>query len=120
MSDDDYPETPDPGWAEKANGMALALANEAEAWKKKYRELAEQFLQSLSAWSEFNGEHLTEFALRAGLGNPHTPECWGANSHAVLSRWLKDGRVVHSNTPSFARKRCAHGRRYPTYMKVKL
>lgn len=70
----------------KDAGQAQALANEPDDWPERVAGLLQHMASTLP---RFTCDDLRRHAERAGIGEPHHPNCWGA----AFSRAAKTGVI---------------------------
>ncbi len=82
----------------KQRGQALVLANEREEWKADVGALLDALIERATP---FDADDLKMAAWKAGISEPHHPNCWGAvMGGAVKAKRIEMVGIVKAATPS--------------------
>jgi len=74
-------------------GIDLVKEHQQDAWKERYRNVAELFILTLPVGHTFLGEDVRMYANRHGVGQPTHPNAWGAMFRSFVLKELKAGRI---------------------------
>lgn len=75
-------------------GCAKALATEDKQseWRRRYQEAAALFFDELQPGQQFSMDEMHD-QYRAGIGEAHCGQCWGAAAKNVVGGWMRQGLV---------------------------
>ncbi len=102
------------GKRRKDAGMKRAIDHEHDQWKIDYHTHAGMFVMDLTRGITFTSEQVRAVVHKA-IGDPHTPNVWGAMFNSCLKQWRKHGLVEFTGQFLDATNSQAHRRAIRLY-----